>query len=188
MEKRYEEFEKTAETAMSYLRGTAPIPSADSLRERRLVFRLWHSPSFSLHRSWSVFKLQRQPPSEDEWLVRQVTWDRPRDYSRLSDPLHGLREGFHSSPAIEVRDRSLDPATITSRISVGRSIAISVVAVPHSIGTDGETFGYEDGYIQLQWWTVFPAQWSEFAKWAGDMMGWLHETCAASYEGSEGKP
>ena len=179
MEKRYEDFKKTSAIAMSYLRGTDPIPSADPLRDWRLVFRLWRFPSFSLHKSWSVFKLQRDRPLEDEWLVRQVTWDRPLDCSRFTDPLEGLRRGFHLSPAIEVRDRRLDPVTISSRISVGRSIPISIVAVPHSIGVDGEIFGYEDGYVQLQWWSVFPAEWSEFAKWTADTIEWLQQTCAA---------
>jgi len=158
MEKRHEEFEQTSERAMSYLRGTTPVPSADPLHGHRLVFRLWHFPSFSLHRSWAVSKLHRERATEDQWHVRQIAWDRPRDYTRFSDPLRGLSEGFHTLPTIEVRDRLIDTADITMRISSGRSIAISVVAVPHNIGTDGETFGYEDGYIQCNWRNSGPVQ------------------------------
>jgi hypothetical protein len=180
VEQRSNELHDTEQRALTYLQDANTIPSAPPLADHRLRFRLWHFPAFEAYQSWTVLeRLRRREPSA--FLVRQVTWDRPFDCRRLRDPLLGLQEGFHTQPKIELRDRTLHAPELSSRLARAQSLAIPVVGRNSGICVDGAIFGYEEwgGSLRLEWCCNGPAEWLEFTTWAGEMMNWLRETCAA---------
>ncbi len=181
LEQRPKEMQETEERARGYLRDATAIPSAPSLTGYSLQFRLWHYPAFHVYQSWSVFELRRR--SEPVSLVvRQITWDRPHDCQRLrADPLLGLREGFHTHPKIELRDRPLDASELATRLVAAQAISVPIVGRHSGLCLDGAMFGYEgrDGSSRLEWCCDGPDEWREFTVWAREMMTWLHETCAA---------
>ena len=180
VERRTQELQETERRAHAYLLEAASIPSTPSLAAYSLHLRFWHYPAFEEYRSWSIFDSQgRGQPSVT--LVRQVTWDRPHDCQRLRDPLHGMQEGFHSEPKIEVRDRALDAIAFTARLDAATSLSLPVIGRYSGICLDGARFGFEERYgsSRLEWCCDGPAEWREFTGWATRMMSWLRETCAA---------
>lgn len=175
-ERRQQEFLETERRALEYLRDATAIPSATLLDGYCLRFRLWHYPAFEVYRSWSVFASRR-----DQVLVRQVTWDRLHDCQRLRDPLLGLQEGFHTYPKIELRDRRLESAAFAARFAEAQRLSLPIVGRDRGVCLDGAMLGYEehDGSPRVQWCCDGPAEWREFTTWAGEMMRWLLDTCAA---------
>jgi hypothetical protein len=179
VENRTKEMHEMEKRAEGYLQDATTIPSAPLLNAYSLRFRLWHYPAFEAHRSWSVFELRSRRESA-QFVVRQVTWDRPHDCQRLRDPLLGLQEGFHSDPKIELRDRPLDPSELATRLAAAQSLPVLIVGRYTGVCLDGVRFGFEErnGSPRLEWCCDGPAEWREFTSWATAMMIWLHETCA----------
>jgi hypothetical protein len=180
MEKRPEVIQKTELRAMGYLQDVTTIPSAPPLGNYSLLFRVWHYPPFAACCSWSVLK-SRMPYRPSEYLVRQMTWDRPHDCLRLRDPLFGLQEGFHSLPKMEVRDRAVDGAELSSRLEAGRLISLAPIGRHRGICLDGAIFGFEAefGSPRLEWCCDGPPDWCQFIAWADEMRKWLQELCIA---------
>ena len=93
----------------------------------------------------------------------------------------GLRDGFHTHPKIELRDRTLDASMLETRLNAGRQIPVSMVRCDQVIFLDGESLGYEErnGSTRLEWHGNGPTEWREFIHWAREMMTWLQEVCAS---------
>ena len=179
LEQRLPEMQETEKRAHRYLRDATTTPSAPPLTDHWLRFRFWHYPAFDAYRSWSVFELQRR--ADPSFVVRQVTWDRMHDCQRLRvNPLLGSREGFHTDPKLEVRDRSLRASELAERLAAAQPISVPIVGRYEGICIDGTTlgFGERDGSPRLEWCCDGPTEWQKFTTWAKEMMRWLHETCA----------
>jgi hypothetical protein len=178
VEQRPEEFHETEQRAHRYLRDATAVPSAPPLNGHSLRLRLWHYPAFDACRSWSVFELRRRQEAA-LLVVRQITWDRPHDWQRLSDPFLGLKEGFHGHPKIELRDRPVNASDLADRLTAAKLIAVPIVGRYRGIYLDGEIFGYEerDGSPKMEWCCEGPGEWRAFTIWAREMMNWLLEIC-----------
>lgn len=169
----WQEFCELDKKARSYLRGTAPIPSAELPPRLTLLLRIWHYPSREVYRSWSVFQDRAR---SNELPLRQVTWDRPADYERLTVPLIGLKQGFHTDPKTEVRDRRIDRAPFEQYLKRGRALRIPVLQGGDEFLLDGERFGIEDPCrLTLEWQPLDSA--SEITAYAKELIDWLANAC-----------
>lgn len=173
IEQRWSEWAALEQSARAYLAAPHTIPAAAPLDRWRWCLRLWHHPSFTPSRSWTVY--QPHDPRQPRTLLRQVTWDRPTDAHRFSDPLAGLQEGFHPQPTVGVRDRPIDPATFANRLAALRSMSIPVFATTGAITLDGETFGVAlaDPGASVTWRSQAPASWAQLIDWASESRTWL---------------
>ncbi len=77
----------------------------DESRKFEPLIRLWKYPSFGRHVSLTIFR-ERGDVLTDNFVIKQVTWDRPADAQRFSDPLIGLKHpfGFSDKPSVELRE------------------------------------------------------------------------------------
>src|SRR5262245_22511503 len=119
IEDRQAEFNELCRRAMNLLKGRDGIEPRDPIRGLLPELRLWHYPAFSSHKSWTIFKSRSQ---NSESVVREVTWDFPADHMRLTDPLIGLKQGFHTDPSVTVRDGKLLDDELSVLIDKGRRL------------------------------------------------------------------
>jgi hypothetical protein len=173
-EQRQTEFGQLERLAMGYLAAPHSVPKADDLGNWRFLLRLWHLPAFGAYRSWGLYRHQSPASRQVRSLVRQVTWGRPGDDERLSDPLEGLERGYHIQPTIETRDRPLVTEELNERLAELGEISFPVFG-GGGLGIDGELFGierpiYED---RVQWWCEGPESWKGLTFWASSMREWL---------------
>jgi hypothetical protein len=179
-EQRQAEFHTLENSAMSYLSEPHILPKAESLNRWRYVLRLWHYPSFTAHHSWAIYQRRELGNRLVRTLVRQVTWDRASDCQRLSEPLLGLENDFHSQPTIEVRDRPIATASFEDRLKALATISFPAFATS-GIGIDGETFGVSSSEhgANVEWWCDGPESWREITAWAAQTRKWLINTTSA---------
>lgn len=134
----------------------------------RPLLLLSHSPALSGPcRSWSVF----EPHGDTPALLRRVTWDCVEDGYRLSDPLVGLRLGFHTRPTITLADAELSgpEMEVIRRGLAALRVPLALQDAPW--GLDGESFGLTlapGGFhsVELRWWLSGPPAWREIVEWA----------------------
>jgi len=179
-ENRGHEFLEVERLAVSYMKHPHEMPKAQSLAAWKPIVLLWDFPSFRPYRSWGIFQRRERRASKDLSLVRQITWDRGADAERLSNPLTGLREGFHVQPTLEVRDRPLDTARLERFLDELRSISFPAFCA-QGFGIDGDIFGvaYPQLSLSVEWWCEGPASWEALTHWAYTMREWLSEVTAA---------
>src|SRR5258707_13785909 len=110
---------RPAERAALETRGRHALEEAaqheprEAVRNLQPLLRLWHSAAFFAHTSWTVF----DPPDQAHTrLVRQGQWDRPHDMRRFSDPLEGVKQGFHAPPTVNVRDARVPDKTLRTHL------------------------------------------------------------------------
>ena len=108
------------------------------VRDLRPLLRLWHYPAYFAHTSWTVFGPIGKSHTR---LVRQVRWDRPHDMSRFSDPLEGVKQGFHAPPSVSVRDAPVAEGLLRRHLRELSKLPIPVVGIEEPVGLDGEIFG-----------------------------------------------
>ncbi len=145
------------------LEDVAQNEPQEVVRHLQPLLRLWHYRAFLAHTSWTVF----DPPDQAHTrLVRQVQWDRPHDMRRFSNPLEGVKQGFHAPPLLSVRDARVAGDRLHSHLEELSRLPIPVVGIEAPFGVDGEVFGLQCyGYFlatQLQWWADGPRAWSAF--------------------------
>ena len=179
-ELRPEELREVRITAGCYLTEPHTIPKVQSLAGWHLELRLWHTPSFSAPRSWGIYQRNEQGARRVKTLVRQVTWDCVSDWNRLSEPITGLEQGFHSNPTIEVRDRPLETADFEKRLAALVTISFPAFSA-RGIGIDGEQFGiaYPAPGASVEWWCDGPESWRPLTHWAAEVRSWLTEITVA---------
>jgi hypothetical protein len=160
---------RPAERAALETRGQHALENAAQHEPREAVhtlqplLRLWHYPACFAHTSWTIFG---PLDSADTQLVRQVQWDRPHDMRRFSDPLEGVKQGFHTPPSVSVRDAWVAGDTLCYHLEELGRLPIPVVGIEAPFGVDGEVFGLQCCRhflaTQLQWWAEGPRAWSAF--------------------------
>ena len=175
-ERRDEDLQQLSAAARVCLETPLSIPSAPSLETCGPLLRLWAYPSFSDHVAWHVFRRRRDSP-----MVRRVCWGRQADADRLLDPLRGLREGFHATPTVEIRDRPLDAAALERHLARLKEISIPVGAGRGAIMIDGTKFGIEltNGGVLIEWCDAYAPGWEPLVAWAAKTRQWLDEVCGA---------
>jgi hypothetical protein len=159
---------------MRYLKNPHTIPKAPPLDDWYLQLSLWHYPSFREHRSWFIYQQRERGVRGARTLLRQTTWDYPSDSKRLSEPLTGLAQGFHTQPTIEVRDRRLETPEFNTRITTLRDISFPAF-YGRPGGLDGEFFGLAlpAPAASVWWWGDGPESWRPLTQWSADTRDWL---------------
>jgi hypothetical protein len=144
-------------------------------------FQLWTYPSFGNYKSWSVFTDSQNANT----AVREVTWDNTSDGFRFTNPLEGLKKGWHTAPTILIKDAPLNKEELDSRLQFARAISTPVFA-NGGIGMDGTSYGFQmpigSSGIRLKWWEEGPKEWSELTTWAADMRVFLVEAIEKHHE------
>ena len=168
-EQRSDEFQELEAVAKRYLRHSESIPSAESLADCEPQLRLWHYTALEAWTSWLVVRDRKT----ESLRLRQVTWDRSTDQARfLGDPATGLREGFHTSPSIEVRDRDLPREDFHDRMAKLRTMSFIIGSEDSGVGLHGETFGLQIGLfmndLRISWWDDGPDAWREVTVWTDE--------------------
>jgi hypothetical protein len=169
-----EEWHALERLAFAYLDKPHSIPKAQDLQHWQNLLRLWHYPSFTEHRAWSIYQQTKPSDRITKTSLRQVTWNRQFDAERLFKPMEGLQHGLHPQPTIEVRDRPLDTDEFKRRVLALEDISFNLFA-GRPLGIDGETFGIEYPFAGLKanWWCEGPGPWKDLTAWAADMRRWL---------------
>jgi len=174
-EERQAELNELRRRAMILLKGADGIEPRDPIRGLLPELRLWHYPAFSAHKSWTIFKSRSQ---NSQSVVREVAWDFPADSMRLTDPLIGLKEGFHTNPSVTVRDGKLLDDELSVLIEKGRRINIQLIGIGRRLGLDGEFSGVESyGFdrMRLEWWCEGPEEWRALIDWVMNLRNFLLE-------------
>ncbi len=157
------ELERRAQYALEHPEALEPV---DALDHMLVTLRLWHYPAFFNHVSWSIFEPLRDEHDKRQPLVREVVWDRAHDLVRFSDPLEGVRQGFHSPPTLHVRDAVVSPREYQQLLRDIATHPVPLVQFQPVIGLDGEDFGIvaEVGFnsARAEWWGDGPTQWRDF--------------------------
>ena len=157
------ELEYRARQALEHSEAHEPV---DALDRMRIMLRVWSYPAFFNHVSWSVFESHVDEAGKRQTLVREVMWDRTHDLARFSDPLEGVRQGFHSPPTLHVRDAAVPPREYRQLLRDIAANPIPLVQFQPIIGLDGEQFGIasEAGFnsARVEWWADGPEEWQDF--------------------------
>ena len=177
VEKRESDFAELEKRALWALEHSEEVEPRETIRHLWTQMRLWHYPSNGQYKSWTVSV--SMPPDRDDArpMVREVVWDRPYDWQRLSD-LPPRREGeFTDEPTLKVRDSYLPVKELKSLFERVIDLDIRMIGVKEPFGLEGETFGLE-GYgplhgIRLEWWCEGPEEWRDLTTWAAEMRGFL---------------
>jgi hypothetical protein len=175
IENRQSEFYELRRRAIILLERADRNEPQDPIRKLQPQFCLWHYPAFSAHKSWTVFKSRSQ---HSQGVVREASWDILADSARLSDPLVGLKQGFHTNPTVVVRDGKLPDDEFSSLIEQGRRLNIPLIGIEQRMGLDGETSGIElFGFdrVRLEWWCEGPKEWRALTDWVMKFRGFLSD-------------
>jgi hypothetical protein len=177
MEKRHQELYELRDRARWALEHAEHQEPCEAVQRLHVLLRLWHYPAFDLHTSWTVFQTQGSSRETAQLSIRQVVWDNIRDSQRLTDPMEGLRRGFHTHPTLRICDAAVGFDEYNDIVATGRHLAIPMVGVEESVGLDGETFGIEiEEFLthrRLEWWCSGPEEWRPFTKWVASLRSFL---------------
>ncbi len=150
----------------------------DTYPRAHAVIQLWMYPAFSDFVSWTVFadKDHTNP------IVKQVIWNKLFDIQRFTDPLEGLKKGWHTAPIMSVEEALLRSDEFAARLKNGQSIRVALLTEKSPWGLDGTSYGlwYKHFYadFRLKWWADGPQEWRELTTWASDMRTYLSQAFA----------
>lgn len=157
------ELERRARQALEHPEAIEPVGVLDRMH---VTLRLWRYPAFFNHVAWSVFEPHANEAGKRQTLVREVVWDRAHDLARFSDPLEGVRQGFHSPPTLHLRDAAVSSRQYQRLLHDIATHPAPVVQFRSIIGLDGEQFGIasETGFnsARMEWWGDGPKEWRDF--------------------------
>jgi hypothetical protein len=177
IEQRQKELNELESRAHSHLINAENLEPTEMVQQLLTVCRLWNYPSFKVHKSWTVFMPPSSESRSDITFAREVTWNRPEDLERLSDPLIGLKKGFDLNPSIEVKDAIVNLKDFYLELDKLNSINIPVVPKSEVFGLDGEIRGFHhclpNKEIKLQWWFDGPIEWKDLTCWQTEMQEFL---------------
>jgi hypothetical protein len=177
VEKRSEERAEVQKRALWALGHAQELEPVGPVRRLQPELRVWHYPAFHPWVSWTVLREGRSSGGVARLWVREVSWDMPADMRRLSDPMEGLRCGFHTRPTLGVRDAELPAEQYQSLASAGSEVRIPIVTPDHAFGLDGETFGIETGdhfaRFRCEWWGDGPQEWTDWVRWVAILRAFL---------------
>ncbi len=187
MEHRPEELATLKSRAQSALEHPDLLEPHARLHEMHQLLRLWHDPAFGNPTTWAIFESRagastsRRSQLSFQLAAREVTWKRQHDMGRFSDPLQGVREGFHAPPTIRVQDGAIAQKLIESWLQEVHQIRLPVLGVTPAVGLDGESWGIEVDQpfllVRLQWWEDGPTEWAPFIQAVVQLQRLLADAC-----------
>lgn len=164
-ETREKEWRNLQATAQQMLDNPRLMPKDLQIRQFNQNLHLWISPTFTPEKHWVFNEPQQQINPQPKLIVQQIIWQRDVDFQRLRNS----PEDFQIEPTFEIK-------TIEIEWEFYRKIrsGLSKIQLPPFIevemnGRDGETCGVEtlDYFYsgRIIWWSEYPKEWKELAKW-----------------------
>ena len=179
LEKREKEWFELEAKAKQMLENVRLLPQAETTKNFVPTLHLWISPTFTPEKHWIFYKPRPQINPQPQPLVRQLIWQKQRDFNRLNDPLTGLREGFHAEPTFETKTVEIEKETLETWHQQLSEIRFPAFARDEVFGLDGETFGVEIiGFYhqaRVAWWSVYPQEWQKLVDWFEKIQDFLEE-------------
>lgn len=170
IENRSEEFQEIESKAMRLLENPNRLPKDAILKCYKQILRLWIYPSFSPYKVWIFNEPDFRTIKPNNIIIRQVIWDRNTDYQRLSNPLEGLKKGFHIEPNLEIKSVEIKKECFDEIFEELKQIQFPAFAnYGKTIGIDGiscgiETFDFTHT-TNISWWSVYPKEWQNLVEW-----------------------
>jgi hypothetical protein len=169
VENRQEEWQMLESKAMQMLEKPRLLPKDAILKFYEPILRLWIYPSFSPYKVWIFYEPNFRTIALSNLIIREITWDRGKDYERLTNPLTGLKKGFDTEPRFEFKSFEIEKETFDRFFSELKQIEFSAFANYKMIGIDGVTSGIETiGFIcntRISWWSNYPKEWKNLVGW-----------------------
>lgn len=170
IEKREKDWHELAAKAEKLLANPKLLKKEAILKCYKPILRLWIYPSFEPYKVWVFNTPDFKTIQPDDLRVIRAIWDHNEDYRRLSSPMKGLKEGFHTQPKIAVRSIELSGEVFDGIFSELRQIRFSAFAnYGKHIGIDGVRYGIETfdftHRTNISWWSVYPEEWQNLIDW-----------------------
>ncbi|MEP6925460.1 MAG: hypothetical protein ABI954_13415 [Pyrinomonadaceae bacterium] len=161
-ELRQNEWKLLEESAMHLLLNPDELIDDKNLN---LFLRLWQFPSFERHIAWVIYT----ETNKETLLIQKVTWNRPADAKRYSDPLAGLTQKFHTKPRISSKVKTIKVELFEPYINELLGISVPPFVNDNSAGVDGIRFGFEfrkfKANASFSWWNAAPPEWQMLENW-----------------------
>lgn len=170
IEKREKEWHDLAARAEKMLNNPKLLRTEAILKFYQPILRLWIYPSFEPYEVWTFCEPNFATIRPTNLKVINAVWDQNEDYRRLSDPLKGLKEGFHVEPQIDVRSIEITKKTFDEIFFELQKIQFPAFAnYRKSVGIDGIRYGVETfdftHRTKISWWSVYPEEWQSLIDW-----------------------
>src|SRR6202008_1448513 len=107
------------------------------LPHHTLLLRLWHYPSFASWTSLLIYVPVARYQQSESPVVIEAVWDRPFDATRFNDPMKGLAHGLSTTPTVTVKQASLSPSLLDSKLRSLEEISLPIT-IDRSIILDGD--------------------------------------------------
>lgn len=178
-ENREKEWLNLLTKAMQMLDNPRLLPKELQIRQFNQTLHLWISPTFTPEKHWVFYTPQPRLNPQPKPIVRQIIWQKEKDYQRLNNPLIGLKEGFHTEPTFEIKTIEIEKEDFDKIHHELAKIAVTPFIKDEILGLDGEHFGVETlGFYhnaKITWWSSFPNEWEELVDWYEKVRKFLEE-------------
>lgn len=142
------------------------VPPGSGFEGNALRLQCWRLPSFEAHRSWTLFA-----PTPRGVPCRRITWDRPFDARRFTDPLTGIRDGLHVAPTLRADDAFL-PEAVVERI-LAAAPAVPLVHGECRASLDGVRWRLRTlrfHHLAIEWTNDGPSAWAPLTAFARELV------------------
>jgi len=141
-----------------------------------LLLRLWHYHSFDSCNSLLVYVPVPRYQQSESPLAIAVTWNRPFDATRFTDPMKGLAHGLSTTPTITLKQASLPASLLDLKLHRLEEIALPITMDGY-MSVDGEEFGFETfsggSRVQLRWRSSAVEAWLPLREWFEEMVTFI---------------
>jgi hypothetical protein len=173
-ERVWEQLQALAERVLEHPKDLEP---RDPIRLYGSLWRLWHFPAFAPHTTWTVLTPGRKAPPGAPALVREVSWDMPRDNQRVFGLDYGDGGKTDPRPSVRVRDAHLPGEELRRLSEVGSALAVPLLASARAADAEADLFGLEtyevSPFVRVQWRGDGPLSWRHFLDWVGELRAFL---------------
>ena len=164
-----ESWKKLESRALWLLEHPDQSPPRDTTRGMALQLRLWRYRRSGPHVSWGILLSARDYRTRPG-VVREMSWDRLKDWKDRRTPLEALKRRQVEEPAILIRDAELRWDELEPHVDRLAGLRpLSLVSDPAFPGED--VFGLEGyrslAHVRLQWNGKGPRAWGEGVAWIG---------------------
>ena len=180
IEKREKEWQELEAKARQRLENPRLLPKDETTKNFTPVLHLWIAPTFTPEKHWVFYKPRPQLNPLPKPFIRQIIWQKQLDSKRLSNPLTGLQEGFHTEPTFETKTVEIEKEMLETLHRQLSEIRFPAFVRDDVLGLDGERFGVEIiGFYhqaRVSWWSVYPGEWQNLAAWFEKIHEFLEES------------
>ena len=169
IENREKEWCELEQKALQMLENPRLLPLDEITKHFDPILHLWIAPSFTPRKQWVFYKPHINLNPQPQPLVRELFWNRQKDYSRLCNPLVGLKEGFDKEPRMQFRSHEINQNVLENLLETLAKITLPVFVRDDSLCLDGVRFGIETfGFFnsaKIVWWSSYPEEWQDLVNW-----------------------